>query len=281
MDGVTPHARALREHLHGVAADLLGAVDRLGDSACGGDVSAEEHEEIVGARRASPLHSRGDRPSPHGSVADRFPPHRRRADIPFQLALRARARRRVPASNREHGHEPRGRGIRRADRALAPLARPGLGRDRRRSSSIVWREPGRRPHGSSPRGQRTRTKVRSACGCRTDGVTGWDDAIKGGIEFPNPELEDLVIVRSDGRPTYNFASPLEDWLDGITHVIRGDDHVSNTPKQIQVLRALGAEPPVYAHVPSVFGEDGRSSRSDTVRFRWTSFERPATSPRRS
>jgi glutamyl-tRNA synthetase len=90
-----------------------------------------------------------------------------------------------------------------------------------------------------------------------DGITGWDDAIKGRIEFPNVELEDLVLVRSDGRPTYNFASPLEDWLDGITHVIRGDDHVSNTPKQIHVLRALGAEPPVYAHVPNVFGHDGR------------------------
>ena len=90
-----------------------------------------------------------------------------------------------------------------------------------------------------------------------EGVTGWDDAIKGRIEFPNAELEDLVLVRSDGRPTYNFASPLEDWLDGITHVLRGDDHVSNTPKQIHVLRALGAEPPVYAHVPNVFGADGR------------------------
>jgi glutamyl-tRNA synthetase len=90
-----------------------------------------------------------------------------------------------------------------------------------------------------------------------DGVTGWDDAIKGRVEFPNAELEDLVLVRSDGRPTYNFASPLEDWVDGITHVIRGDDHVSNTPKQLRVLAALGADPPVYAHVPSVFGEDGR------------------------
>ena len=89
-----------------------------------------------------------------------------------------------------------------------------------------------------------------------EGLTGWDDAIKGRIEFPNQQLEDLVLVRSDGRPTYNFASPLEDWLDGITHVIRGDDHVSNTPKQLQVLRALGAEPPAYAHVPMIFGEDG-------------------------
>ncbi len=89
-----------------------------------------------------------------------------------------------------------------------------------------------------------------------EGFTGWDDAIKGRIEFPNQQLEDLVLVRSDGRPTYNFASPLEDWLDGITHVIRGDDHVSNTPKQLQVLSALGAEPPAYAHVPMIFGEDG-------------------------
>ena len=90
-----------------------------------------------------------------------------------------------------------------------------------------------------------------------EGSTGWEDAIKGRIEVPNAELEDLVLVRSDGRPTYNFASPLEDWLDEISHVIRGDDHVSNTPKQINVLRALGAEPPVYAHVPSVFGADGK------------------------
>jgi glutamyl-tRNA synthetase len=90
-----------------------------------------------------------------------------------------------------------------------------------------------------------------------EGLTGWDDAVKGRIEVPNAELEDLVLVRSDGRPTYNFASPLEDWLDGITHVIRGEDHVSNTPKQINVLRALGAEPPVYAHAPNVFGIDGK------------------------
>ena len=90
-----------------------------------------------------------------------------------------------------------------------------------------------------------------------EGTTGWEDAVKGRIEFPNEQLEDLVLVRSDGRPTYNFASPVEDWLDGITHVIRGDDHVSNTPKQIQILQGLGSEIPTYAHVPSVFGEDGK------------------------
>jgi glutamyl-tRNA synthetase len=90
-----------------------------------------------------------------------------------------------------------------------------------------------------------------------DGVTGWEDAVRGRIEFPNEQLEDLVIVRSDGRPTYNFASPVEDMDDAITHVIRGDDHISNTPKQLQILRALGHEPPVYAHVGSILGTDGK------------------------
>jgi glutamyl-tRNA synthetase len=90
-----------------------------------------------------------------------------------------------------------------------------------------------------------------------EGVVGWDDAIKGRIEFPADQLEDMVILRSDGRPVYNYASPVDDWVDGITHVIRGDDHVSNTPKQIVVLEALGAELPVYAHAPNVFGEDGK------------------------
>jgi glutamyl-tRNA synthetase len=90
-----------------------------------------------------------------------------------------------------------------------------------------------------------------------EGVTTWDDVVLGSVEVPNERLEDLVLVRSDGRPTYNFASPVEDWLDGITHVIRGSDHVSNTPKQLQILAALGATPPVYAHLPSVNGPDGR------------------------
>jgi len=90
-----------------------------------------------------------------------------------------------------------------------------------------------------------------------DGTTGWDDAVLGRIEFPNAELEDVVLVRSDGRPTYNFASPVEDWLDEITHVIRGNDHVSNTPKQIQILTALGSALPVYAHVPMINGPDGK------------------------
>jgi glutamyl-tRNA synthetase len=91
-----------------------------------------------------------------------------------------------------------------------------------------------------------------------EGVTAWDDVVRGRIEFPNEKLEDVVLVRSDGRPTYNFASPLEDVWDGITHVIRGEDHISNTPKQINIIRAVGAEPPVYAHVSHVLGADGKS-----------------------
>jgi glutamyl-tRNA synthetase len=91
-----------------------------------------------------------------------------------------------------------------------------------------------------------------------EGVTAWDDAVRGRVEFPNDQLEDVVLVRSDGRPTYNFASPMEDVWDEITHVIRGEDHISNTPKQINIIRAIGAEPPAYAHVSHVLGADGKS-----------------------
>src|SRR5438128_5464854 len=89
-----------------------------------------------------------------------------------------------------------------------------------------------------------------------EGVTAWKDAVRGDVEFPNAQLEDLVLVRSDGRPTYNFASPMEDVWDEITHVIRGQDHISNTPKQLNIIRAVGGEVPVYAHVPMVLGPDG-------------------------
>jgi glutamyl-tRNA synthetase len=88
------------------------------------------------------------------------------------------------------------------------------------------------------------------------GVVGWDDAVKGAIEIANAELDDLVIARSDGTPTYNFCVVVDDWDMRITHVIRGDDHVNNTPRQINIFRALGIAPPEYAHVPTVLGEDG-------------------------
>src|SRR6185295_9085065 len=89
-----------------------------------------------------------------------------------------------------------------------------------------------------------------------DGTVAWDDRVKGRIEFANAELDDLVIARSDGTPTYNFCVVVDDLDMRITHVIRGDDHVNNTPRQINILRALGATPPVYAHLPTVLTPGG-------------------------
>jgi len=89
------------------------------------------------------------------------------------------------------------------------------------------------------------------------GSVRWDDRVKGTIEIANAELDDLVIARPDGTPTYNFCVVVDDLDMRITHVVRGDDHVNNTPRQINIIRALGAEPPVYAHVPTVLGEDGQ------------------------
>ncbi|MCO5122764.1 MAG: glutamate--tRNA ligase [Rhizobacter sp.] len=88
------------------------------------------------------------------------------------------------------------------------------------------------------------------------GAVVWEDKVKGRIEIQNDELDDLVIARPDGTPTYNFCVVVDDIDMAITHVIRGDDHVNNTPRQINILRALGATPPVYAHLPTVLNEQG-------------------------
>ena len=90
-----------------------------------------------------------------------------------------------------------------------------------------------------------------------DGAVSWDDLVKGPIAFANAELDDLIIARSDGTPTYNFCVVIDDWDMRITHVIRGDDHVNNTPRQINILRALGATLPRYGHVPMIHGPDGQ------------------------
>ncbi|TXH97462.1 MAG: glutamate--tRNA ligase [Rheinheimera sp.] len=90
-----------------------------------------------------------------------------------------------------------------------------------------------------------------------DGVVVIDDMIKGRIEVANAELDDLVIARSDGTPTYNLTVVVDDWKMGVTHVIRGDDHVNNTPRQMNILAALGATLPKYAHVPMILGDDGK------------------------
>lgn len=116
----------------------------------------------------------------------------------------------------------------------------------------TWRpEPGKTLP-SVPEGVQPVLRFRNPQG----GVVAWDDKVKGRIEIGNDELDDLVIARPDGTPTYNFCVVVDDIDMTITHVIRGDDHVNNTPRQINIFRALGKEPPVYAHLPTVLNEQG-------------------------
>src|SRR3990167_1361443 len=91
----------------------------------------------------------------------------------------------------------------------------------------------------------------------SEGVVAWNDMVKGRIAISNDELDDLIIARNDGTPTYNFCVVVDDWDMQITHVIRGDDHVNNTPRQINLLHALGAEVPQYAHLSMILGDDGQ------------------------
>ncbi|WP_406663547.1 glutamate--tRNA ligase [Gallaecimonas sp. GXIMD1310] len=89
------------------------------------------------------------------------------------------------------------------------------------------------------------------------GSVVFDDQVRGRIEFANQELDDLIIQRTDGSPTYNFCVVVDDWDMGITHVVRGEDHINNTPRQINILEALGAPIPSYAHVSMILGDDGK------------------------
>lgn len=90
-----------------------------------------------------------------------------------------------------------------------------------------------------------------------EGATAFDDLVRGTVSFENEELDDLIIARTDGTPTYNLTVVVDDWDMKITHVIRGDDHINNTPRQINILKALGAPLPQYAHIPMILGEDGK------------------------
>ena len=91
----------------------------------------------------------------------------------------------------------------------------------------------------------------------TSGVVSWLDLVKGEITIANEELDDLVIARGDGTPTYNFCVVIDDWEMKVTHVIRGDDHINNTPRQINLLKALNAKIPAYAHLSMILGDDGQ------------------------
>ena len=116
----------------------------------------------------------------------------------------------------------------------------------------TWRPERDKPLPPVPEGVQPVLRFRNPQG----GVVAWDDKVKGRIEISNDELDDLVIARPDGTPTYNFCVVVDDIDMKITHVIRGDDHVNNTPRQINIFRALGHEPPVYAHLPTVLNEQG-------------------------
>ena len=111
--------------------------------------------------------------------------------------------------------------------------------------------PGERAAAPLPEGTPFTIRFRSP----ESGVTVVDDEVKGRVEFDNTELDDLILARSDGTPTYNFCVVCDDIDMGITHIIRGDDHLSNTPRQMQLYQALGSEPPVFAHVPLILGTD--------------------------
>ena len=116
----------------------------------------------------------------------------------------------------------------------------------------TWRpEPGKKLP-PVPEGVQPVWRFRNPAG----GSVVWEDKVKGRVEFSNDELDDLVIARPDGTPTYNFCVVVDDIDMKITHVIRGDDHVNNTPRQINIFRALGSEPPVFAHLPTVLNDLG-------------------------
>jgi len=116
----------------------------------------------------------------------------------------------------------------------------------------TWRPELGKTLPSIPEGRKSVVRFRNP----QEGDVTWHDVVKGSITISNRELDDLVIARPDGTPTYNFCVAVDDWDMQITHVIRGDDHVNNTPRQINILRALGAPLPQYGHVPMILGADG-------------------------
>jgi glutamyl-tRNA synthetase len=156
----------------------------------------------------------------------------------------------------EHGEQLRARGLayrcfctaeELEERRVASAARGEAPRYDRRCLGLPAAEAERRA-AREPHALRFR--------CPDEGETGWDDIVRGGVRFRNEVLDDFVLLRSDGLPTYNFACVVDDRLMAITHVVRGDDHISNTPRQLLLDRAFGWEPPRFAHVPMILGPDG-------------------------
>ena len=156
----------------------------------------------------------------------------------------------VQGSDRRHGQGRHG---------LPLLLQQGRARrDARRRSRSRKEKPrydGRCRHGKGPGAASGRPPVVRFANPE-EGATVVEDVVHGQVTFQNKELDDLIIARSDGTPTYNFCVVVDDADMGVTHVIRGDDHLNNTPRQMNMLLALGKTPPVYAHVPMILGPDG-------------------------
>lgn len=132
-------------------------------------------------------------------------------------------------------------------------------REEQRAKGVKPRYDGRwRPESSQAKGLRIPEGIKPVVRFRNPdaGFVSWDDGVKGRISISNEELDDLIIARGDGTPTYNFCVVVDDVDMRITHVIRGDDHINNTPRQINIIKALGADVPIYAHLPMIHGPDG-------------------------
>lgn len=116
----------------------------------------------------------------------------------------------------------------------------------------TWRPEPNKPLPAPPAGLTPVVRFKNPL----SGAVTWDDLVKGPISINNEEMDDLIIARQDGTPTYNFCVVVDDWEMKITHVIRGDDHINNTPRQINILKALGGTQPIYGHIPMILGPDG-------------------------
>ena len=193
-----------------------------------------------------------DAPRPFRSLANRLPPRRRRPHRALQLALRAPSRRHVHPAHRRHRRAALvvGDGERHPRRALVAGYRLGrgaarsAGRTRRTSSPSGWIATAP-PHAiCSPGASPSRTRAPSASRSRP-GKTTFADSVHGPIEFDNEHIEHFVILRSDAHPTYHLSVVVDDIDMQVTHVVRGDDHISNTPKQVLLYQAFGAAPPVF------------------------------------
>jgi len=255
----------------------------------------------------SDQHGQPKLPSQICSLADRCAAHRRSEDGTLQLAGGPPRARRADPADRGHRSRALDRGERRADPRRPGLARARLDEGpvsqaaraerheaalaRLLESGAAYRDPAtakdveawKAEHGAG-RGYRGTPSEEEGAAVRLrvpeEGETVVEDLIRGPVSFPNASYDDFVIARGDGSVLYNFAVAVDDAEMGVTEVVRGDDHLSNTPKQLLVLAALGHEPPRYAHLPLLHGPDGKKLSKRHGAASVQSCARPATCRRR-